>query len=197
MIIVIRKPELSCWATSAFGACHNFGAAVDCRMALFGSVVTLRSQCLPADKFAAVFAYLDDLFHDASGPAARLRSIVVGDTQRIELTGGAFALEQVYRSKIRTEGFFESHRKYIDVQVVFDGEESMEVFDQSRAMIRHPYDPQRDLLVYEDRGGSVLHLSAGDAAVFHPTDIHMPGLCGLSGPALVRKTVIKVPVESR
>jgi YhcH/YjgK/YiaL family protein len=178
-------------------ACHHFGAAVDCRMALFGSVATVRSQCLPADRFAGVFAYLDDLFRDTSARAVRLRSIAVGDTERIELAGGAFALEQVYRSKIRSDGFFESHRKYIDVQVVFEGEESMEVFDLGRGTIRHPYDAQRDLLVYEDRAGSLLHLRAGDATVFHPSDIHMPGLCGVSGPALVRKTVIKVPVDSR
>lgn len=166
-------------------------------MALFGSIATVQSQCLPDEKFTAIFAYLHDLFRDTSTSAARLRSIAVGDTQRIELAGGAFALEQVYRSKIRAEGFFESHRKYIDVQVVFEGEESMEVFDLGRATIRHAYDAQRDLLVYEDRAGSVLRMSAGDAAVFHPADIHMPGLCGASGPVLVRKTVIKIPVDAR
>src|SRR3990170_1709932 len=149
-----QKSGLVAAGNVGFGACFHFGTAMDCGMALFGSIATVLSQCLPAEKFAAIFAYLDDLFRDASTPAARLRSIAVGDTQRIDLAGGAFALEQVYRSKLRTDGFFESHRKYIDVQVVFEGEESMEVFDLGRAAIRHAYDPQRDLLVYEDRTGS-------------------------------------------
>jgi beta-galactosidase beta subunit len=49
-------------------------------------------------------------------------------------------------------------------------------------------------LVHEDNVGSVLRLGSGDAAVFHPVDVHLPGLCGGSGPGVVRKTVIKVPV---
>jgi biofilm protein TabA len=120
----------------------------------------------------------------------------LGETQRVELAGGAFALEQVYRSKVRSDGFFESHRKYIDVQVVFEGEEGMELLDLSRSSVRQAYDAQRDLLIHEDAPGSLLRVNAGDAAVFFPADVHMPGLCGVQGPALVRKTVIKVPVDA-
>lgn len=165
-------------------------------MALFGPISMLRSQCLPLEKCAGVIAYLDELF-PGKAASIRLNSIGVGITERVELADGAFALEQVYRSKVRREGFFESHRKYIDVQVVFEGEEQMEIVDLGRAKVRHDYDPQRDLIVYEDATGSLLRLHAGDAAVFYPGDVHMPGLCGEGGPALVRKTVIKIPVDER
>lgn len=166
-------------------------------MAIFGTLATAQAQTSSTGQFAACFAYLDELFRDNSASATRLRSISVGETQRIELAGGAFALEQVYQSKAREKVFFESHRKYIDVQVVFEGEEWIEVMDLHHGTAQQPYDPKRDLLVYGDASGSRLRMRTGDAAVFFPADVHMPGLCGSSGPALIRKTVIKIPVDGR
>ena len=163
-------------------------------MAIFGSIATVRSQTYPVGMFAAGFQYLEELYRAESHAASRLRGIRLGETQRIELAGGGFALEQVYSSKVRAEGFFESHRKYVDVQVIFEGEEWMEVVDIERPSVWHRYDAQRDLLVYVDAEGSRLRVGAGQAAVFYPLDVHMPGLCGVEGPALIRKTVIKVPI---
>ena len=165
-------------------------------MALFGSIPTVRAQMPGAEKHPAVFDYLADLARPETKAGARLRAAAEGDAHRVELPGGAFALEQVYRSKVRADGFFESHRKFIDVQVVIEGEEWMEVADITWATERRPYSEERDFIVYENGlASAVLHVSAGRAAVFFPPDVHLPGLCGNGGPALVRKTVVKVPVE--
>jgi biofilm protein TabA len=180
-----------------FGTCHCLSPPVDCDMAIFGSIATVRSQTWPTEMFATSFAYLDDLFRTGLRAGLRLRGISTDETQRIELGNGVFALEQVYRTKVRGEGFFESHRQYVAVQVVVEAEEWMEIVDLDRTAVRHSFDSKRDVLVYEDAVGSSLGLRTGDAAVFHPSDVHMPGLCGESGPALVRKTVIKVPVNAR
>ncbi len=165
-------------------------------MAIFGTIETLKQQVYPREQFAATWAYLEELFAPGSAAAERMKTIAVGETKRVELSGGAFALEQVYRTKERAEGFFESHRKFVDVQVIFEGEERMEVVDGSRVKVRETYREERDLVVYEDlAGASVLALAAGDAAVFFPADVHMPGLRGADGESrLVRKTVVKVPV---
>jgi len=165
-------------------------------MALFGRIETLKQQVYPWEQFSATWAYLEELFAPGSAAGERMRAIAVGETKRVELSGGAFALEQVYWTKTRPEGFFESHRKFIDVQVIFEGEERMEVVDVSRATVREAYREERDLVVYEDFGGaSVLALRGGEAAVYFPADVHMPGLRGADGEArLVRKTVVKVPV---
>lgn len=164
-------------------------------MASFGTLKQLRSQFAGVKSFEAAFAYLDDVFCPGSAAAERLRAVREGETQRIELAGGAFALEQAYRSKSRSEGFFESHRRFIDVQVIVAGEEAMEVVDAAAAQILQPYDVERDLIKYSDvDGSSVLRLRAGDAAVFFPADVHMPGLAVAAGRQLVRKTVVKVPV---
>ncbi len=60
-----------------------------------------------------------------------------GDHAHKELAAGAFALEQAYQTKARPEGFFESHRKYIDMQVVVAGEEVLELAEISRPDRQH------------------------------------------------------------
>ena len=164
-------------------------------MALLGSIPTLRTQAAQLEIFAAAFGYLDEVFHAGSLAARRLEAAAVGTTQRIELANGSFALEQVYLAKARPEGFFESHRRYIDVQVVVAGEEIMELADVARLTVQKPYDAERDLIVYADyAAASVLKLGAGEAAIFFPVDGHMPCLRPGVTAKLVRKTVIKVPV---
>lgn len=163
-------------------------------MALFGSMATVQAQLGTDARFAAAFGYLRELLRPG-GTGARLAAAAPGETHRVELAAGAFALEQVYLSKRRPDGFFESHRTYIDVQVVVAGEEWMEVAGIDRLVVRQPYNADRDVIMYEDCGNaSILRLQAGEAAVFFPVDGHMPALCGAGAPAIVRKTVIKVPV---
>ena len=166
-------------------------------MALLGSLATIRAQSARMEIFTATFGYLDEIFRPGSPAAVRLRSAAAGATQRIELAGGAFALEQVYQAKARSDGFFESHRKYIDVQVVFEGEEAMELAEISRLTVKQAYDAERDVIIYTDySGASLLRLTPGEAAVFFPVDGHMPALRPGAVANLVRKTVIKVPVPA-
>jgi YhcH/YjgK/YiaL family protein len=166
-------------------------------MALFGSVSTLRAQARGWDWSAAVFAYLDDLLRPGSEAHRRLQALAVGKSERIELPGGLFAIEQVYETKARADGFFESHRKYIDVQVVVAGEELMAVTDIARLPVKQGYDGERDVIIYGDYpAASSLRVVAGEAAIFFPVDGHMPSQ--RIGPVgqVVRKTVIKVPVTA-
>jgi biofilm protein TabA len=164
-------------------------------MALFGSLATVRAQAPQTSGFMTAFAYIEQLLRPDSPEHARLRGIAAGASQKVELGGGVFAVEQVYPTKPRPEGFFESHRKYIDVQVVVEGDELMEVIDASRITVRQPYDAERDLITYLDvSDASQVRVGAGQATIFFPVDVHMPSLRVSAAPALVRKTVVKVPV---
>ena len=103
--------------------------------------------------------------------------------------------EECYPTKARAEGFFESHRNFIDVQIIFEGAELMEVADIATMKTRQPYNPERDLIVYEDNAAaSWLRVWPGQAAVFFPTDAHMPTLRVGDVAVLTRKCVIKIPV---
>lgn len=162
-------------------------------MAVFGPLPAVRDQLAHDPRFTAAFDYVAEALNASSPVHQRIYGVAVGATDRVELAGGAFALEQAYLSKPRAEAFLESHRKYIDVQVVLAGEEIQEVVDIARMTVDVPYDAERDLIKYLDcRDTSLLSARGGLVAVYFPADGH---ISRAAGPAvLVRKTVVKVPV---
>ncbi len=163
-------------------------------MAIFGPLAAVQNQLAGDMRFNVALAYVADALRAGSEAHARIGRIAAGVTERVDLSGGAFALEQVYEPRLRPEGFFESHRKYADVQVIVAGEELMEVEDVSRLVVSQPFQAERDLVKYADTAvASVLRMRAGDLAVFFPEDGHMPSLRWREA-GLVRKTVVKVPV---
>jgi len=165
-------------------------------MALFGSIATVRAQLAHADRFQATFAYLDECFRPGTAAYKRVRAIAVGKQERTEIGGGAYALEQVYQSKLRLDAFFESHKKFIDVQVIVEGEEFIEVADITRLSVKEDKTPAKDVVIYhmaDAASTTALRLGAGEATVLFPADGHMPTVA-IKAPALIRKIVVKVPV---
>ena len=163
-------------------------------MAIFGSLTTVRAQLAHDPRFTAAFDHVAEALAPASVVRQRVDRIAVGATERIELAGGAFALEQAYLAKPRAEAFLESHRKYIDVQAVVAGEEIQEVADIARMTVDAPYDAGRDLIKYRDyHDTSALSAREGLVAVFFPVDGHISR--AIARPVLVRKVVVKVPVS--
>lgn len=166
-------------------------------MAIFGSISTVRAQCAGLSYFDPAFTYLDELFRAGSAAGRRLEGLAVGESARVELGGGMFAIEQVYQTKARPDGLFESHRKFIDVQAMFVGEELMEIAEIGRLPVRADYSEEKDVILYRDfAGASVLRFQAGEAGVYFPVDGHMPGLRAGAEGQLVRKSVIKIPVPA-
>jgi biofilm protein TabA len=164
-------------------------------MAVFGSLSTVRAQLASNAAFAAAFAYLDELSPPGSPVLARLLALPVGESQRLDLAQGVFALEQAYLTKERSVARMESHLQYVDIQVVVAGTEAMAVTDVRHCTVTENLTPAKDLIFYQDvPAASLLWFTAGEAAVFHPADAHMPGLA-VGTPAVVRKVVLKVPVR--
>ncbi len=165
-------------------------------MAITGPFATVvRSQLSAHPRFASVLRYVEEALTEDSAVRRRILGVAAGVTERVELEGGAFALEQAYQTKPRAEGFFESHRRYIDVQVIVSGEELMEVEEVRSLQLTEDHTAERDLLKYADTSRAArLVFTAGDVAVFFPADGHMPSLRVGSTPTLVHKTVVKVPV---
>ena len=86
------------------------------------------------------------------------------------------------------EGELEAHRKYIDIQYVVSGDESMGWKPREGLVPSMEYDEERDLEFLEGRPDSILQVPPGSFTVFLPTDAHQP-LIG-SGP--IHKVVVKV-----
>jgi biofilm protein TabA len=163
-------------------------------MALFGSLAAIRAQLADSGRFAAALACAEECCRPGAAAHARLAALAAGQTERLELEGGAFALLQAYLTKPRAEGRWETHRAHIDVQTVVAGEEFLEVADAARLALEEDLTPGKDVVFYRPfAAGSALRLSGGATAVFFPVDAHLGGLL-VQAPALVRKVVVKVPV---
>ena len=166
-------------------------------MALFGSLPIVKAQLVRCPAFENALRYVEELLRPGSPAHQRLLAVPTGDTGRVELGDGIFALEQAYIAKPPAEGRWEAHYVYIDVQVVVSGEELMEVTEVSRLTIAEDHTPAKDILFFNANAeGSVLRMRAGELAVFYPADAHKPSLAAGTPAALVRKTVVKVPVAS-
>ncbi|MEI6860881.1 MAG: YhcH/YjgK/YiaL family protein [Verrucomicrobiota bacterium] len=164
-------------------------------MALIGPVSSLRAQFAATPGLRVALDYVAECFRDGSAPHTRLLAAVAGHNARVELGGGVFALEQIYLTKPRTEGRWETHVAHIDVQAVIAGTEHMETADRALLTVAEDRTPAQDVIFYAPFDeGSVLRLGAGNAAIYYPADAHMGSLAIGGVPSLVRKTVVKVPV---
>jgi YhcH/YjgK/YiaL family protein len=114
---------------------------------------------------------------------------------KYELDGGnVYALVQRYQTKPLAGSVWESHRKFIDVQFVFRGEERFGYVPLNQApAVTQSYDDKTDALLYAP-GAMTLPLKAGQFVVFYPQDIHGPCLAENDVPSAVIKVVVKVAV---
>jgi len=162
-------------------------------MAIFGKLEIVKKQ-LSSDKFTKAFDYLENVLKQGTTENERLLSLPLNAFEKVDIDENNFGLEQVYNSKERESCFFESHKQYIDVQFILEGEEIIEVANSSELSIDMPYSDKMDLMKYTmTNNSSIVKLKKGDVAIFYPEDAHMPCVT-LSKSLKVVKTVVKVAV---
>ncbi len=105
---------------------------------------------------------------------------------------GAYVVIEGYQAREASDCFIECHRKYIDVQFIIEGTESMGVCHKSGCE-EFSYNAGKD---FQKLGGDVdfLAFREGSFMVFFPEDAHMPGVKYDESPGLVKKAVFKIPV---
>jgi biofilm protein TabA len=107
-----------------------------------------------------------------------------------------FALVQTYETKPKATAKFEAHRKYIDVQFIHSGRETI-LWAPLAAMREETlaYDEAKEAALWKlVPDVTELHLSAGHFAILFPQDAHAP--CVEWGKSeRVFKVVVKVAVE--
>ena len=115
---------------------------------------------------------------------------------RMDIDGDrVFALIQRYET-VRTDApKFEHHRKYIDVQFIASGEESIGWAPAGEMQVSEAYDQEKDICFGAVAAGrwTSVRLEAGQLMVLWPEDAHAPkGAVG--APTAVMKIVVKVAV---
>jgi biofilm protein TabA len=164
-------------------------------MAIFGTIETVKEQ-INDSKFDKAFLYIQKLQDKNSAEYKSLSNIKLNECNKIELNENCFVLEQSYISKNKEDCFFESHKKYIDIQYVFEGEEIMEVEKLSNLQVTTTYKEDLDYAKYsQSKDSSVLKIRENELAIFYPQDAHMPCI-KINENEKVIKAVFKISVNS-
>lgn len=114
-------------------------------------------------------------------------------TGKYNLPCGGYVTVTEYQTS--DDSRLESHRLYVDVQLLVTGCEQILVAPASSGSIIEKYNLQKDVLFASTDGkAQSIVLQPMDVAVFYPWDLHAPGITD-QVPATNRKLVFKIPVS--
>lgn len=114
--------------------------------------------------------------------------------QTVEIDGrDVYAMFQTYTTEGDSGRFYEAHERYVDIQCILSGSETIRVANIAPLEIQAAYDPERDVAFYHLAPGTDVILHAGDFAILYPHEGHLPKL-PTAQPATVKKVVVKVRI---
>ena len=87
----------------------------------------------------------------------------------------------------------EAHKKYIDIQVVVNGEEYMGYTNINNTTVTEEYNEEKDVMFLN---GAVDKVKADEKSfvIFYPEDAHMPSL-SVNEDKLVKKAIFKILIK--
>lgn len=92
----------------------------------------------------------------------------------------------------REEAELEAHQRYIDIQLVLDGTDTMGWKRKADCKdITRPYKPEIDVESYGDEPDAWIPVQKGMYAIFFPDDAHMP----LISDGHLHKIIVKVAMD--
>ena len=145
------------------------------------------------DKIDNIMFYEPILNNLAAGMAAieALRGRL--EVGRYEFDGGYFMIQKGV-TKPMTEGTFEGHEKYVDVQMVIEGSEELAWHDIADLKTAIPYNPAKDQERYTGTFDHVIKISAGMFYAAFPKDGHK-AVSHTEKQQSYTKIVLKLPVS--
>ena len=163
-------------------------------MAIIGKIHYLKKR-LNHKNLNVVFDYLTQSLDTNSHLNKQLFSLPLDSFEKVILKDDIFAFLQVSTTKPLHECFIESHKKYVDFQLLISGYEEMGYIDIEKLHVDVPYSEEKDLITYHMQDNfSKFLLEPQDLAIFFPEDGHI-GLKMYKEKSLIRKIVIKVPLS--
>ncbi|MBR2836410.1 MAG: YhcH/YjgK/YiaL family protein [Coriobacteriales bacterium] len=131
-----------------------------------------------------------------AGAFVREHDLLTLENGRYDLGDGDYVNVMEYTSKTRSEGSYESHKDYVDIQCVIKGEEYLEVAPTSALCVTKPYDEAGDYMLFDGAySGEKYLLTPGRFCLVIPDDAHMPGVSPTNIPGPVKKAVFKIQVS--
>ena len=123
-------------------------------------------------------------------------SLTISDG-RYKITDKIYANVESYQRKSVMEATLESHRKYIDIQLLLSGSERIYYINIDGLVPIQQYDYVKDIIFYKKPKTELnsLILNGRNFAVFYPQDAHAPQITTLALQNNVKKVVVKIPVN--
>lgn len=118
------------------------------------------------------------------------------DNGRYDILGNDIYINvQDYNSKSETQGKWEAHRKYIDIQFIIKGSEKIGVGTIENFQALETYDETKDLefLKITNDNYQFLNMNENDFTILYPQDVHMPQIA-INTPSYVKKAVVKISI---
>lgn len=102
-----------------------------------------------------------------------------------------FFLVNEYQTRQINDCLLESHKKYYDLQFMFNGKEKIGHSLLKNQIITKTYNSENDYVLYKPENLSFINLFESEFAVFFPDDLHMPGI-KINEPENIKKVVVKI-----
>ncbi|OGV34777.1 MAG: hypothetical protein A2020_09655 [Lentisphaerae bacterium GWF2_45_14] len=99
-----------------------------------------------------------------------------------------------YEPLSEADGIFESHRKYIDIQLLLSGCEKLYSCATEELTAKTEYNSEKDFLLFDspDTPTVEIPIKPGCFAMFYPHDAHKPCIRCCGACAKVKKVVVKI-----
>ena len=95
------------------------------------------------------------------------------------------------KKRPQSKALLEAHKKYIDLQYVIKGEDSMGIKNTSECKtVKEAYSQENDFVLFTDAYNKFVNLKTGEFVILCPKDAHAPCI----GEGIVRKAVFKIRV---
>ncbi|MCC8067123.1 MAG: YhcH/YjgK/YiaL family protein [Clostridiales bacterium] len=113
---------------------------------------------------------------------------------RYELENGFFMIQKGMTNPVETVRF-ETHRRFVDVQILLEGSELLVWERADQLIVSDPYDETKDLELYTGNG-SAIQILPGMSYIVFPEDAHK-ACCHEDSPSEYLKLVLKLDYERK
>ena len=142
------------------------------------------------------YATLHPAFNEAFAQMKKILSDGAEDGRIVVDGDRLFINVQSYQSKTENNCAFEAHKRYIDIQLILEGEEIIGFESADELEVTKEYDPDGDYMLFALNGRyDKVRVKAGEFAIIFPEEPHAPAIAADDRPMPIRKAVVKVLCE--
>ena len=128
--------------------------------------------------------------------AAEFLELVNSDvfTGHYDLSDNVYVNVDEYETKTVENCKFEAHKKYIDIQMLIEGEEELDIMPAEDLKISEQYDEERDIMFFENshKTPDRIQLKPYKFVLIYPHEAHRPQMNSGSESKKVMKAVAKI-----